>query len=523
MIQEPPLDVGDIQGHVLPGFTGAHQRLVGLRFVELSQARLALLGFADQVTPLSVAHAKREAHRKAYAENPKHKRQSDDTVSLAMSLSAEALKLLRLDPMDTDDPLFCHGMHQDAESYRDPVDCDGTPTGWSVGGSPEQTPHVLVILASDSEDKLGKMLARILKKTEDCCDVIYDQPGSALKNGEEHFGFKDNISKLAVRGLVPSNEPYEPRLIIPDEPDDEGKPDLRHLYYARPGRPLVWPGNFVFGYETNGYDPLEPGKVFEVPDWLKNGSLLVLRHLQQDVPAFDAATKSLALHVGSHLGLTGHTRIDSLRALMVGRWKSGAPLVCFPKGGPDATTAAADRNRNNHFGYARPSESIKVKGRAHPVPRCEGDPLGTHCPVFAHIRKVNPRDATTDLHDPAITLSKLILRRSVLYNNGKDEHNNVDKGLLFLAYQTSIRDQFAFLVRNWMNSELAPNASGVDLLVGQSGRADNAKAFGLTNAKGKYKRFVLKGEWIKTLGGGYFLTPAISSLKRMLAVPEAPD
>ena len=56
--------------------------------------------------------------------------------------------------------------------------------------------------------------------------------------------------------------------------------------FAGPGRPLVWPGHFLFEYLRQMRDQPEelllssepPG-----PSWAKNGSFLVYRRLAQDV------------------------------------------------------------------------------------------------------------------------------------------------------------------------------------------------------------------------------------------------
>ena len=57
---------------------------------------------------------------------------------------------------------------------------------------------------------------------------------------------------------------------------------------AEPGRPLVWPGQFVMGYNRqNLQDPLVPIAPAALNlVWQKNGSYLVYRRLQQKVHLF---------------------------------------------------------------------------------------------------------------------------------------------------------------------------------------------------------------------------------------------
>jgi hypothetical protein len=62
------------------------------------------------------------------------------------------------------------------------------------------------------------------------------------------------------------------------------------LSYATPGRPLVWPGQFVFGANhpfQDENDSLKPRPTLDPdPAWLRNDSFLVIRRLRQDVAAF---------------------------------------------------------------------------------------------------------------------------------------------------------------------------------------------------------------------------------------------
>jgi len=45
----------------------------------------------------------------------------------------------------------------------------------------------------------------------------------------------------------------------------------------------------------------------------------------------------------------------------------------------------------------------------------------------------------------------------------------VDRGLLFLAYQTSIVDQFEFVTKNWVNNaDFKENGTGFDPIIGQN-------------------------------------------------------
>ena len=87
---------------------------------------------------------------------------------------------------------------------------------------------------------------------------------------------------------------------------------------------LLWPGQILIGHpRQNGQDiatPLAP--LPAAAEWVINSSFMVLRILQQDVPAFWAAMRSYARQV---VGRDDHDATDWLAARVVGRWQSGAP------------------------------------------------------------------------------------------------------------------------------------------------------------------------------------------------------
>ena len=68
------------------------------------------------------------------------------------------------------------------------------------------------------------------------------------------------------------------------------------------------------------------------------------------------------------------------------------------------------------------------------VPNYAADPAGKVTPLDAHIRLANPRDAEAVKH--------LILRRPFNYSNGVSKANQLDMGLLFIAYQADLERGF---------------------------------------------------------------------------------
>ena len=91
---------------------------------------------------------------------------------------------------------------------------------------------------------------------------------------------------------------------------------------------------------------------------------MVYRKLHENVASFRAYLDELSRHY------TGGR--EKLAAKFVGRWRDGTPIELSPDAPDPALTADPSRNVNFTFGR---------------------DLDGARCPIGAHIRRVNPRDA----------------------------------------------------------------------------------------------------------------------------------
>jgi deferrochelatase/peroxidase EfeB len=160
----------------------------------------------------------------------------------------------------------------------------------------------------------------------------------------------------------------------------------------------------------------------ELGSLMRNGSFLVVRKLRQDVAGFSDAVKQAA-------GATGIADAE-IRARMMGRWPAdaadhrGEPLAEMGSGGI------------NDFDY-------------------RGDEHGETTPLAAHIRRANPRSSTLDTDFPKPPPGgrpPRIVRRSLSYgpsaptDGGGDE---LDRGLVFMAYNASIAEQFE-VIQGWL-------------------------------------------------------------------------
>src|SRR5262249_24395355 len=148
-------------------------------------------------------------------------------------------------------------------------------------------------------------------------------------------------------------------------------------------------------------------------------------------------------------------------AKCIGRWASGAPILRAPE--QDNAKWAQDDSKNNDFTFT------------------EEDPDGEVCPFAAHIRKAYPRD------DESITQTHRLLRRGIPYGEPSLSSptmplpDTIDRGLLFLAYQTSIENQFEFVQRQLANKpNFKEDGAGYDPIIGQNQSDDRKRFFRVT-------------------------------------------
>ncbi len=231
-------------------------------------------------------------------------------------------------------------------------------------------------------------------------------------------------------------------------------------------------GEFVLGAEDESAAcvPLpHPPEVF------RHGSYLVVRKLGQDVrPDLDREFARNVPGAGDP-GAVVSPRPADFTELMVGRRVGGRPLEPVPRGGGV-----------NQFAYA-------------------SDPEGLHCPLGAHIRRANPRDGLG--FGTLLSARHRIIRRGMEFREGEGVW---DQGLVFIAVNARLDDQFEFIQRVWLND-------GNRQRVGTSpdpvaGRRTRYFPIVLQSEAGPE---VCTGvpELVRTLGGDYFFAPGISGLK----------
>ena len=565
---EPVLAIDQIQGNILAGFNKDFQTLIFLHIDRASDFKQWLAAQVDFVATT----AEVLVFNRLFKEIRTRRKVESSAVKATwfnIAFSYEGIRALAgaAEARKFKDHAFKAGLAAHSEELGDPREADdleGSPRNWLVGGPNNSPAHVVLIVASDDRKDMLVEVERLEDSLgthrKSGAHIVFKEEGANLPaplGGHEHFGFLDGVSQPGVRGRI-SDDPHDV-LTIRQNPKDRNQ--------GKPGQDLLWPGEFVFGYQ--GQDPNkaveEPGPVMNAgPSWARNGSFLVIRRLRQDVFALHKFMKTVAahFHVPDPKLASGARMIGSS---LVGRWPSGAPVERVPD--DENRDLANDDCANNHFEYQEAAEVIAASDRQSgfdcrddEFPSPEDDPQGKRLPFTGHIRKAYPRDdvaidqsedasaplpcrtARKDLKE-STTQTHRILRRGIPFGpvSASTPEAPVDdgvvRGLHFLAYQTSIEDQFEFITRCWVNNEDFKEpfghdalSGGHDPLIGQNNvpGADRKREFtvAFTDSRGRRRNerantgdFTEHGQrdWVIPTGGGYFFAPSIDALRTVLA------
>jgi Dyp-type peroxidase family len=538
---EPVLDIDQIQGNIFPGFSKDHQTLLFLRIDEAAAFRRWLGRILPRIATTEFVLAFSRLF-KGLVRQQGEERGTIRATWLNVAFSFAGLKKLETAGMNLDsfvDASFKKGLLNSSNAGRlgDPVGTGtvGDPKNWLIGG-PGREADVVLIVADDRRDDLNDEIASLAttlfphpdakgSTVASGATLLLRLDGDTLLGslaGHEQFGFLDGVSQPGVRGLLPDGTPLTPS----QNPLDPGQ--------GKPGQDLLWPGEFVFGYpgqdakqdvSVPGTDPLlNPKRA--APKFARNGSFLVFRRLRQEVGKFHRFLGQLA----AKFQLTP----EFVGARIVGRWPSGAPVVVTPQ--HDDAPLGDDACRNNNFEYqapdSPPAKPVHLPGDVCPnVQPPANDPSGAKAPFAAHIRKAYPRNDTSQTI-PGLgensTQTHRLLRRGIPYGAQSAStltspvDDGVDRGLLFLAYQVSLVDQFEFVTANWVNNpNFKENGAGFDPIIGQNSKDPNRRRLFLLSLPGETQPVETDQDWVIPTGGGYFFAPSIDALRMLANVAPA--
>lgn len=445
----PDVDQADLQGNILCGYGNsfAHVLHAFLRVDDAAAGRGLIGELAGEVTTAV-----------PWAEKPL------ETLNVATSHCGLRALGVRGDVLDRFPEEFRAGMAAHADVLGD-VD-DSAPERWQDTLRPGGL-HLLVTMAARTDPARDAAAKRLRERLPPGVAVAHEEPAGVLleiRHDEvvrEHFGFADGLSQPTI------DDPRAgPR-------DQEGR--------GTPTKDDAWddiaPGEFVLGY------PDEDGLVAsDPPDPLRrNGSFMVVRKLHQAVGPFESYLRETA----SALDLSE----EYLAAKMVGRWRSGAPLSLSPdRDDPELTPTGERKGELNAFRYGS-----------------DGD--GSRCPLGAHIRRANPRDAL-GWHG-VLTKRHRVIRRGMPYGPAYDGRE-ADRGLMFVCYQASIARQFEFIQSLWLNDG-DPFGLGSD----RDPLANGVPSRKMT-IQGRRPRFLASlSSFVTTRGGDYFFAPGIEAMRAL--------
>jgi Dyp-type peroxidase family len=476
-----PLKLAEIQGNVVAGFNKDHTSYLFLALPDdPDRARAWLAGLVDEVATAEEVKRFNDLFRVI------RRRRGDregvvEAAWMNLAFTHEGLAKLGVDEAELGrfPEEFREGMRNRRRAVGDVGDND--PDRWP-NGLGTRAIHALMIVAADSlEDRNREVLYFVRHAASHGVSLVFQQDGMTRSDapGHEHFGFRDGISQPGIRGLTASSYPSG---------SEEGQA----------AQDVVAAGEFVLGYPRErppgpDDDPLSPQ-----PEWTENGSYLVFRRLRQDVKGF----RDFLNREATKQEMT----VDLLGAKLVGRYRSGAPLVGAGDAAEDPGTkdpAVLGKDKVNAFTYV-------------------DDPHGTQVPRAAHIRKTYPRDEQVS-SGGELEQRPRILRRGIPFGQsfrhgnppdspfGADPAFPNDRGLCFVCYQRSIRDQFELIQCTWVNQEAVPEAGdGVDPVASQ---ASPRRKLRVPGAAADPVR--LPKQWVTTTGGEYFFSPSVSALERL--------
>jgi Dyp-type peroxidase family len=506
---EPQLAVDEIQGDILIGLQKDFEWFIGFEITHVAGFKAFLKALTPRITTLRTV-LEREFTIALQKCKKEHKREVFTFVGTNIGFTAAGLRELGAPGVDQiTDASFRAGLAVQSPGLNDPVTGEGAPANWVVGKTGSNL-HGILLVTGPTKKSVDDRLAQIRAMAGTNWNVLFSELGMTrqLDRGHEHFGYLDGVSQPGVRGQIDAAFPAHTFLTPSKNPNDPGQ--------GNPGQDLLWPGEFVFGYPEQKPDDLDPpGPVKHGgAQWMDNGSFMVFRRLKQLVPEFNQFVDAQ----GTALNMDP----DLLGARMVGRWKSGAPMVTTPL--QDDPVLAQDPLLINDFEFSQ-------------------DAAARRCPYAAHIRKSYPRDDITPAGSSlptdfekreaseANTQTHRIMRAGIPFGDevsddeAKQNKTLQDRGLMFVCYQTSIEDQFEFILKFWVNNPTFPPASGGnaghDPILGQANGANRTRVFGGAHVNyptGPVGAAIqLPSDFIVPTGGGYFFVPSISALATVLS------
>jgi Dyp-type peroxidase family len=349
---------------------------------------------------------------------------------------------------------------------------------------------------------------------QDSAAIMADLPdGRRVPTALENFRFTDGISDPAFAGQY--------------EPAEEAEAVIgggKMMSGSNGWAPLAT-GEFILGHESEAQE-LPPSAV--PYGFLRNGTFMVYRKLHQNLATFKTyIAKQAAMLRGIDPSFSEEGAEWTVKAKMVGRWPSGIPLAAAPtyKAAKEIEAQWADIPVLRLKPSPTPTEKARIAAYQRLLTnfRYRDDADGIRCPVGAHIRRANPRDALDPSYgtpganlDSALTNRRRIMRRGLPYGDPDAWDDTSEHGVIFIAICASLFRQFEFVQQQWVQYGSSFNAGNdTDPLVGL--RRTGAKFVIPADPAEDKAPFICASlpQFVETRGGDYFFAPSLTALRQI--------
>jgi deferrochelatase/peroxidase EfeB len=414
------LDLGDIQGFILRGYRMPMVRHFLLTIVVPAEARRILgrlvSGDESDAPQITTAEDWHVGFEPGPGDNPADVPRRKPDYCLNLGITWPGMLALEIKERVPALSFKSFGAFVDGAAERAKLVGDtgaNDPQHW-VGGFGKEGDHVLVTLHALGAEAMASYSGRLSSLfaegggfreiwRADGMALMETKDGRSVPTTKVHFGYTDGISMTTIRG--------GPERYPPDH--QEG----------------CEPWLFVLRDDAENYFVPEPRELG------LNGSFAVFKMIETDVVGFENFLQSQKTTIDPEL----------LAAKMCGRWRNGVPLALSPE--TDSPPGGISPEQLNDFEY------VNADGA--------GDPRGLRCPVGAHIRRINPRGQPVvgQGRPGGSNNTHRLIRRGMPYGpayDPKQPDDGIERGLLGYFINSSIENQYEFVLGHWVNdSEFA--------------------------------------------------------------------
>jgi Dyp-type peroxidase family len=455
MTDSTRLDVTDIQGFVLKGYNFPYARYL---FLELLHARDAQIFIGQVLQYLTTGE--------------RWDKKPITTVNIAFTHRG-LLSLELPEPTLLSFPVeFQQGMKARGDILYDTG--KNSPEHWDPIWKENRVHVWLAVNAQTSAalDHQCDVLLQMMGQTRGA-KLLQPQDASAVfidgkPTSKEHFGYTDGFGNPDFNGAE--------RNCVPGQ----GKLTMDGNWEA------LATGEFLLGYaDESGELPVAP-----IPHQLaRNGTFMVYRKMHQNVATFrNFLEEQGRVYPGGK---------EKLASKFVGRWRDGTPVEISPDH-PDPAVVA-DNDRNTNFTYGN-------------------DLNGLHCPLGAHIRRGNPRDAFG--FNGELVNRRRIMRRGLPYGayvpEGLPVRDEDERGIIFMALNASLFRQFEFVQQQWIEyGNDLHQGNDKDLVIGNHGGQGKCVLQGTADPQNPPFLCANLPNFVQLRGGDYFFVPSLTALQMM--------